>query len=103
MSIQAAAVKVYMINGVGPIIGTAQMDTMDHLVLSNVAQFATDENGDVTIIGYLEALATDDNVCFMKYNIVSISTPNDVILGAYLGAFEDETPKVFVPENKIII
>lgn len=100
---EAKNVKIYMINGVGPIIGTEQGESMDHMLLSNVAQFATDENGDVTIIGYLEALTTPAPVVFMKYNVVSVSRPNDVILNAYLGVFEEEQPSIIVPDKKIIV
>lgn len=100
-------VKLFFLNGIGPIIATIQSDVTDAIVVRNPCQFGLDETGELTIRDYLEGISNPEkDVIFMKYNIVSVTTPVDDITAAYVSALEalvDNTPKVFVPDNKIIL
>lgn len=107
MSNQASNVKLLFLNGIGPIIATIQQDVSDAIVVRNPCQFGLDEENELTIRDYLEGISNpEEDVIFMKYNIISVTTPTDEIASAYvsaLKALEDNSPKVFVPENKIIL
>lgn len=103
----AKNVKLILINGIGPIIATIQSDTSDAIVVKNPCQFGIDEQGEFVIRDYLEGISNPEkDVIFMKYNIVSVTIPVDEIASAYVSAIEslnDNTPKLFVPDNKIIV
>ena len=100
-------VKLIYVVGVGPVIGTLQNETGDAIVMKDPVQFGTDENGDFVIRDYLEAVSNpEEPTTFMKYNIVSVSTPAEHITKTYvdtLKALEEQKPQIFVPEKKIIV
>lgn len=106
MSNDASNVKLLFINGIGPIIATIQNDVTDAIVVRNPCQFGLDEQNELAIRDYLEGISNPEkDVIFMKYNIVSVTTPVSEIANAYISALEalqDNSPKLIVPENKII-
>lgn len=100
-------VKLIFLNGIGPVIATIQSDVSDAIVVRNPCQFGLDETGEFAIRDYLEGISDpEQDVIFMKYNIVSVTVPVESIATAYVGAIEalkDNSPKLFVPDNKIIV
>ncbi|SOK59002.1 hypothetical protein [Yersinia phage fHe-Yen9-03] len=102
-------VKLIFINGIGPLIGTIQDDVSDAIVVRNPCQFGLDDNGEFVIRDYLEGITNpNENVIFMKYNIVSVNVPDASIAAAYVEAIEaleasEEKSRLIVPDNKIII
>lgn len=104
---EASNVKLIFLNGIGPIIATIQSDVTDAIVVRNPCQFGLDEQNELTIRDYLEGISNpEEDVIFMKYNIVSVTTPVAEIAAAYvsaLEALEDNSPKLFVPDQKIIL
>lgn len=102
-------VKLIFINGIGPIIGTIQNDTTDAIVVKNPCQFGLDEENQMIIRDYLEGIIEpEETTIFMKYNIVSVNEPAASITAAYISAIEalesdKSSPKLIVPNNKIII
>lgn len=100
-------VKLLNINTVGPVLAVVQSESQDAITVTNPAQLATDANGDIVVLDYLDGISNaDDAVVFMKYNIVSMSTPSASLAEVYVNALEsinDTSPKVFMPEEKKII
>lgn len=98
-------VKIIFVNGVGPLIGTIQDDVADAIIVKNPCQFGLDEQDELVIRDYLEGITNpEQNVVFMKYNIVSVSIPADGIRDAYISAIEElNKTKIIVPDQKIII
>ncbi len=98
-------VKLLNINSVGPVLAVLQTDSAEAVVVNYPCQLGTDENGEIILRDYLEFISTEKDVIFYKYNIVSVSDANPALAGAYIDALkqlEDDKPKVFVPDNKII-
>lgn len=100
-------VKLLNINTVGPVLAVVQSEAQDAITVLNPAQLATDAEGNIVVFDYLEGVSdADETVVFMKYNIVSMSTPAASLAEVYVKALEsinDTSPKVFMPEEKKII
>lgn len=101
----AQNVKLFNINSVGPVLAVLQTDSAEAVVVNYPCQLGTDENGEIILRDYLEFISTEKDVIFYKYNIVSVSDANPALAEAYIDALkqlEDNKPKLFVPDNKII-
>lgn len=103
-----ANVKLLNINGMGPVLAVMQAHNDEQLIVTSPAVLGTDpETGDLAINDYLGGISDlDKEVVFMKYNVISISTPEAGLAAAYIGALEAaeaEKSKIFVPDNKIVI
>lgn len=101
-------VKLLNINGMGPVLAVMQAHNEEQVIVSNPAILGTDpETGDLAINDYLGGISDlDKEVAFMKYNIISISTPEAGLAAAYVGALEaaiETKPEIFVPDNKIVV
>lgn len=101
-------VKLLNINGMGPVLAVMQAHNEDQIIVTSPAVLGTDpETGDLAINDYLGGISDlDAEVVFMKFNIISISTPEAGLVAAYVGALEaaeEEKSKIFVPDNKIVI
>lgn len=100
-------VKLLNINGFGPVLAVMQAHNEEQIIVTNPAVLGTDPaTGDLQINDYLGGISElDAEVIFMKYNIISISTPEEGLAQAYVAALTaeaDTKPKIFVPDNKII-
>lgn len=98
-------VKLLNINSVGPVLAVLQTDSAEAVVVDYPCQLGTDEQGEIILRDYLEFVSTEKGVIFYKYNIVSVSDANPALVAAYveaLKAIEEDKPKLFVPDNKII-
>ncbi|EMR6008326.1 hypothetical protein WJW27_005157 [Escherichia coli] len=98
-------VKLLNINNIGPVLAVLQTDSAEAVVVNYPAQLGTDENGEIILRDYLEFVSMEKNVIFYKSNIISVSDANPALVDAYVDAIKaiEDTPKVFVPENKIIV
>lgn len=98
-------VKLLNINSVGPVLAVLQQDSAEAIVVNYPCQLGTDEKGEIILRDYLEFISTEKDVIFYKYNIVSVSDANPALASAYVDALkqlEEDKPKLFVPDNKII-
>ena len=101
-------VKLLNINGMGPVLAVMQAHNEEQIIVTSPAVLGTDpETGDLAIKDYLGGISDlDAEVVFMKFNIISISTPEAGLAAAYVAALdaaEEEKSKIFVPDNKIVI
>lgn len=101
-------VKLLNINNVGTVLAVIQSESQDAITVKNAAQLATDEDGNIVVVDYLESISNpEEDVIFMKYNIISMSTPSKSLSDVYVQAIEQlnapAAPKVFMPEEKKII
>ena len=98
-------VKLLNINSIGPVLAVLQNDAPEAVVVNYQAQLGTDEKGEIILRDYLEFVSSEKGVIFYKSNIISISDANPALVDAYVEAIKaiEDTPKVFVPENKIIL
>ena len=92
----------------GPVLAVMQAHNEEQIIVTSPAVLGTDpETGDIAIKDYLGGISDlDAEVVFMKFNIISISTPEAGLAAAYvsaLAAAEEEKSKIFVPDNKIVI
>lgn len=101
-------VKLLNINGMGPVLAVMQAHNEEQIIVTNPAVLGTDpETGDLAINDYLGGISDlDAEVIFMKYNVISISTPEAGLVAAYVGALEaaaEPKSEIFVPDNKIVL
>jgi len=101
-------VKLLNINGMGPVLAVMQAHNEEQIIVTNPAILGTDpKSGDIQINDYLGGITDlEQEVVFMKYNIISISTPEAGLASAYTAALDEMAkPKseIFVPDNKIVI
>ena len=101
-------VKLLNINGMGPVLAVMQAHNDEQLIVTNPAVLGTDpETGDLAINDYLGGISDlDKEVIFMKYNVISISTPEAGLAAAYVDALKasaEPKSEIFVPDNKIVI
>jgi|AGFS01.1.fsa_nt_gi hypothetical protein len=101
-------VKLLNINGMGPVLAVMQAHNDEQIIVTNPAILGTDpETHDLAINDYLGGISDlDSEVVFMKYNIISISTPEAGLAQAYIAALEaaaEPKSQIFVPDNKIVV
>lgn len=101
-------VKLLNINGMGPVLAVMQAHNDEQIIVTNPAVLGSDPaTGDIEIKDYLGGISDlDKEVIFMKYNIISISTPEIMLANAYVSALEAHAkPKseIFIPDNKIVL
>lgn len=100
-------VKLLNINSIGPVLAVLQSETSDSIFVTNPAQLGTDEEGNVIIADYLESIADADEITiFMKYNVISVSTPAPSLASAYISAVDSITEKdagLILPSTKIVV
>lgn len=101
-------VKLLNINGMGPVLAVMQGHNEEQLMVTNPAVLGTDpDTGDLAINDYLGGISDlDKEVVFMKFCVISISTPEEGLANAYVAALkaaEEAKSKIFVPDNKIVI
>lgn len=96
-------VKLFHVNSVGPVLAVIQQETAEAIVVNDPLQLGTDEKGELIMMDYLDMITEHKGVVFYKNNIISVSTPVQQLTQLYVDATkEQDTPKVFVPDNKII-
>lgn len=101
-----ANVKLLNINGMGPVLAVMQAHNEEQIIVTTPAVLGTDpETGDLQINDYLGGITDlDAEVVFMKFQVISISTPEASLADAYVNALQAaEKSKIFVPDNKIVI
>ena len=99
-------VKLLNINSIGPVLAVLQSETSDSILVKNPAQLGTDESGNVIIADYLDTICDADEITiFMKYNVISVSTPASSLASAYIDAVESLSEKdagLILPSTKIV-
>lgn len=108
MSKSNVVVKLLNITGSNPVLAILQGETNDSLICMHPAQLGTDAEGNIQIVSYMGGLIEDDTpVTFMKYNVVSVASPEAGLGASYIEAVEALTEKavgvIMPPEKKIIL
>lgn len=101
-------VKLLNINGMGPVLAVMKAHNEEQIIVTSPAILGSDpETGDLAINDYLGVISDlDAEVIFMKYNIISISTPEKGLAAAYVDALtaaSEPKTEIFVPDQKIIL
>lgn len=95
--------KIFVVNGIGPVLVTLVSETMDSFIVTNPVQLRPLNDKEMTFEPLLDFMVADDeNHIFYKNSISIMVNPNDNLAKSYLAAMN---PNAIItpPEKKIIL
>lgn len=96
---------VMLMTAEGPVIGELTAANEQEILLTKPMLIGANEEGGIDMISYMSFLVEPkEPVTFFKFGISSVCAPNPALVKEYEDMTKgDTTPKLIVPDNKIIV